>query len=89
MTQAPHIVHGKLVASRKAFDRVNKRAQKAEIDARRYFDALKRIAKDRMTPDQIRRDAPNVGLEYEEYLEMAYENMQQDARNAIHRKRRP
>lgn len=32
----------------------------------RLFDALKRIQK-YMTPDQLRRGARNVGLEYEEH----------------------
>lgn len=62
---------------------------KQQSDEQRYFDALRLIAKDYMTPDQIRRDTDNEGLGYTEYLEMAYENMQNAARNAIFRKRRP
>lgn len=58
-------------------------------DEQRYYDALKSIAKDYMSPDKIRRDAPDAGLSYEEYLEMAYENIQHTARRAIFRKRRP
>lgn len=54
-----------------------------------YFDVLKRIGRQYMTPDQIRRDAKNTGLSYVEYLEMSYENIQEEARRAIHRKRRP
>jgi len=54
-----------------------------------YFDALKRIARNYMTPDQIRRDAKNVGLDYEEYLEMSYENIKAEAERAIKGKRRP
>jgi hypothetical protein len=51
----------------------------------RLYDALKRIAKDYMTPDQIRRDAKSeMGMDYEEYLEMSYENIQNDAKRAIH-----
>lgn len=50
----------------------------------KLFDTLKRIAKQYMTPDQLRRDAKNVGLDYEEYLEMSYENIQADAQRATH-----
>lgn len=54
-----------------------------------YFDVLKRIARGYMTPDQLRRDADNIGLSYEEYLEMSYENIQSEAQRAIKGKRRP
>jgi hypothetical protein len=54
----------------------------------RYFDALKRIAR-YMTPNQIRRDADNMGLDYVEYLEMTYENVQSEAKSATKGKRRP
>jgi len=47
----------------------------------RLYDALHRIAKGYMTPTQLRRD--DIGLDYEEYLEMSYENIQMEARNAI------
>lgn len=47
----------------------------------RLFDALKRIQK-YMTPDQLRRGARNIGLEYEEHIEMAYENIQAEAKRA-------
>jgi hypothetical protein len=51
----------------------------------RLYDALKRIGKGYMTPDQIRRDAKReMGLDYEEYLEMSYENIQAEAKQAIH-----
>lgn len=52
----------------------------------RLYDALKRIAKGYQTPAQIRREAERdggFGPDYEEYLEMAYENIQQLAANAI------
>jgi hypothetical protein len=53
----------------------------------RLYDALKRIGK-YMTPDQIRRDARHeIGLDYEEYLAMSYENIQAEAKRAIHRVR--
>jgi len=56
----------------------------------RYFDALKRITK-YMSPERIRRDAEHndSALSYEEYLEMAYENVIQEAHRAVHGKRRP
>lgn len=55
----------------------------------RYFDALKRIAKGYQTPDQLRREARDTGLGYEDLLEMAYENLQWEAARTIHGKRRP
>ncbi len=40
-----------------------------------YFDVLRRIDKDYMTPKQIRRDADREpdGPDYAEYLEMSYD----------------
>ncbi len=55
----------------------------------RMFDTLKRISKDYMTPDEIRRDADNTGLSYNEYLEMSYENIQAEAKAAVKGLRRP
>jgi hypothetical protein len=55
----------------------------------RYFDALKRIAKDFQTSDQIRRYAGQYGCDHIDELEMSYENMQQMARNIIRGQRRP
>lgn len=53
----------------------------------RMYDTLKRISKGYMTPDQLRRQArraeTNYGFEYEEALEMAYENIQAEAAAAI------
>ncbi len=55
-----------------------------------YFDALRAIARDYQTPEQLRRSAErDYGLPYEEVLEMAYDNMQATAKRAIHGKRRP
>ena len=54
-----------------------------------YYDRLKKIAKGYMTPDQIRRDSGGGPLTYTEYLEMSYENIQQEAALAIKGKRRP
>lgn len=56
----------------------------------RYFDALKRIARDYQNVDQLRRSAErSYGLSYEEVLEMAYENIQHEASITIKGKRRP
>lgn len=50
----------------------------------RMRNALLRISKDYMTPDQIRRDSEKRwGLDYEESLEMSYENIQNEARMAV------
>jgi hypothetical protein len=49
----------------------------------RLLVALKRITA-YQTPDRLRRNADKqYGLSGEEAIEMAYENMQQEARNAI------
>lgn len=57
----------------------------------RFEIALRRILS-YMTPDQLRRQAEKqYGLAYEEALEMAYENVQSEARSALmgfRRKRR-
>lgn len=51
--------------------------------------ALLHIANDFMSPEDIRdeTDEEDEVLDYEEYLEMAYENMQQVARTALKRHR--
>lgn len=54
-----------------------------------YYDVLKRIAREYMTPAQVFRTAKNVGLEPDEHLEMSYENIQADAEQVIKGKRRP
>ena len=53
-----------------------------------YYDTLKIIAKDYMTPSQMRKNR-QYGLEFEEVLEMAYENIQKLAADAIKGRRRP
>lgn len=56
----------------------------------RYFDTLRRIAKDYMTVEKLQKNAERqYGIGYEEALEYAYENIQQEAANAIKGKRRP
>lgn len=54
----------------------------------RYYDTLKEIT-NYMAPNKIRKDAHNLGLSEEEYLEMAYDNIRATAIAAIHNKRRP
>jgi hypothetical protein len=45
---------------------------------------LRMIAKEYQTPAQLRRNSGRqYGLEYEESLEMAYENIQEAAKTAI------
>ncbi len=56
-----------------------------------YFDALKRIAS-YTPPEKMRRDnerGQGYGLDAEEEIEMAYENVIQEAKNAVRGKRRP
>ena len=55
-----------------------------------FFQALQTIAKGFQTPSQLKRIAEkSYGLSYEESLEMAYENIQTAAENAIRGQRRP
>jgi hypothetical protein len=55
------------------------------------YDTLKKIARQYMTPAQIARDAQRThgALDRLEYLEMAYENIQAEAKAAIKGLRRP
>lgn len=55
----------------------------------RYFDALTAIARKYQTSEQLRRHAGQYGCSFEEEIEMAYENMQSVAKNAIKGRRRP
>jgi hypothetical protein len=55
----------------------------------RYFDALKRITK-YQTPERMRRASEkDWGLPFDEAIEYAYENIQQEAKNALGNRRRP
>jgi hypothetical protein len=62
----------------------NRKPVKAKINAdhfNRMYHALKTIATGYQTPDQLRRGSKGqYGLGYEETLEMAYENIQQLAK---------
>lgn len=56
----------------------------------RMYDALKRIARAYQNLEQLERSAEKQwGVSYKEALEMAYENIQQEAANAIRGMRRP
>ncbi len=48
----------------------------------KLLTALKRIAA-YQPPDRLRRGAENIGLTAEEHIEMAYENIQAEAKNAV------
>lgn len=55
-----------------------------------YYDTLKRIAKEYMTTEQLKRRAEKMyGVSYHEALEMSYDNIQGAAADAIRGKRRP
>jgi hypothetical protein len=75
-----------------------KKLRNAAIDyralARTYHDVLAKIAKAYMTPEQLRRAVErrgdqHYGLSAEEAIEMAYDNVQAEARAAIAGRRRP
>lgn len=56
--------------------------KKQALQFNRMLGALKVINKTFMTPNQIRKHLDS-GLEFEEELEMAYENIQQFAKQTI------
>jgi hypothetical protein len=55
----------------------------------RYFDSLKRITKYQTVEHLRKHSLRDWALNFEEALEMAYENVIEDARRAIARRRRP
>lgn len=55
----------------------------------RYYDTLRRIAREYQTAARILKGPSLVGLDEVEELEMAYENIQAEAAAAIKGKRRP
>jgi hypothetical protein len=64
-------------------------AVKKPSNEQRYFDALKKITL-YMTSEQLQKQADKrYGLEYHEALEMAYDNIRNEAKDAIYGKRRP
>lgn len=55
-----------------------------------YFQALQKIARQYMTTEQLQRKAQKEwGVSYHEALEMSYDNIQAEAREAIRGKRKP
>lgn len=58
-------------------------------DAQRYYDALRVIGRNYQTVERLKRSADGIGLSPAEHVEMAYENLQAEAANAIRGKRRP
>ena len=60
-----------------------------QSNEQRYYDALRRIGHGYQTAEQLVRRGGQYGLEAQEELEMAYENIQEIAKRAIYRKRRP
>ena len=65
-------------------------SEKELLQFKMMHQTLTRIAKDYMTPDQLRRKSQkSFGLDYEEALEYAYENMQQSAKNTLRQVRLP
>lgn len=62
----------------------------AEIISReeKYRHTLTRIAKEYLTPSQLKKLATKRGANYLEQLEMAYENIQEEAKSAIKGRRK-
>jgi hypothetical protein len=54
-----------------------------------YFDALKKIARGYQTIEQLRKRGGQYGLDANEEIELAYDNIQHEAERAIKGKRRP
>ena len=70
-------------------DEVRRPLPKMQSNEQRYFDALKKITRF-MYPRQLRRcSEADYGLPYEEALEYAYENVIEEAKQALGKRRRP
>jgi hypothetical protein len=66
------------------------RKPKKQSNEQHYYDVLKHIAKNYQTSEQLRRTAEkDYGLDAEEAIEYAYDNVRWDAERAIKGKRRP
>lgn len=61
---------------------------KETAKAQRLFDALKTISQ-YDSPERVRRDAGPMGLDENEAVEMAYENVISEAKAAVLKMRRP
>lgn len=65
-------------------------AKRVVSNESRYYEALRRISKDYLSPERIERVAEKkYGLSYHEALECAYENIQADAAEAIRGRKPP
>lgn len=49
----------------------------------RMRNALRRIAYDYQTAEELRKNEGQYGLDFDEEIEMSYDNMQNDAKNAV------
>jgi predicted nuclease with TOPRIM domain len=56
--------------------------EKQIIQFNNMLFTLRKIAKNYQTPTQLRKCQGQIGLDYEEELEMAYENIQSEAARA-------
>ena len=54
--------------------------QKQIIKWNKMLQALREIANGYQTPDELRKNASKLGLSFEEAIEMAYENIQETAK---------
>lgn len=61
----------------------NEMTPKQKEQFNRMRTGLRKIARKYMTTAQIRKDATKEGLDFEEYLEMSYENIQNEAEFAV------
>lgn len=58
--------------------------EKQKMQYNSMYSTLKRIAKGYQTPDKLRKRADKqYGLDFEEALEMSYENIQEEAKKAV------
>jgi len=56
---------------------------KEEQKFAQMYLALRRIAKGYVTTDQIEKNANRLGLTSQEFMEYAYDNIQQEAKNGL------
>jgi hypothetical protein len=58
-------------------------SDKQKLQFNQMLAMLQRLSKGYQTPAQLRKSAKGMGLDYDEMLEMAYENIQSDAASTI------
>ena len=63
--------------------------KKEEAKFEQMYLALRRIAKGYVTVEQMPRNALRLGLSQQEFMEFAYENIQQEAKNGLRGVRLP